>query len=569
MNDATENRSARMYLLLRDRHAVPITDLAPERLKQSVKSKSESLDVPIRHTTALNAVAKGLGFRGGFPGYIRRGYSQVCAFLEKHGMRQRADLFSNSLAFAHCFATREALSGRLFHSGKSLPRRVFLATDGFDSDIFAPAGEAFHHAPHYRRMSRHELEARAETEPRALHLLIARYHWQAAIPHTVINLLGDAIVDPSLGEGIVYKLYWESDYDPCKQEQEREELRASWVLVRRALEQSECGWIDVLPFNDNLAFLCGRNGAYDFVFRNLRSTPPPPLPCHPHLDADDVPTALWRSQGAMIAADYYRLDQWRDQEDHLAEEHYYATGGRVRRYPGWASVKCAYLEATDRSSALPNCQPESCPSGFTKVVVGGRLVYASQLVTIGQFRRFAERSGYLERRRSVTRWEDANGDPEHLPVAVTWYDAQAYIRHVEETLGYEARLLTRAEYRALHPGAESRARNRVTEGCVQCYHGDGKPVTWWGVGSDYGPIQFIARFKPDLPWRDGPGGVRFLCSDGFGEWLADHEGTFAAAINTRDLGGMGECRDMVDLSRFPADSWGSYQVCKIGFRVCF
>ncbi len=159
---------------------------------------------------------------------------------------------------------------------------------------------------------------------------------------------------------------------------------------------------------------------------------------------------------------------------------------------------------------------------------------------------------------------------------MTWYDALAFARWVEQTRQRPVRLLRAAEYAQLHPGALSETEYRpcprfgdpcewrLAEGCVDSVLSDGTRRDRWGW---IGGVE-QARFRANLNWKAGAGGVPFLVNIGFGEWLFEHHESTAAAVHTVHLRGIHDGYP-VERDFFPATSWGMYRCCKIGFRLCY
>lgn len=556
------------WLPLRDGHAVPLKGLQPDDLKAAAKAIRQGPGEKIGHTTILNAVVKALGFEAGFPGYLREGAPRVERFLHEHGLREPRELFGSE--FKTHTLSREALSGRLFHSGRPMPRRVWLGSDGFDWDPIVPAAQSYlPDRDQWWKISFLPMEKAldlAKQDVSLVPMVLARGFGEC---DSGANLLGDVLLDPRDGSGAVIQTYWQNDIPTEKRERSTRNAHKMVALFRTWIEQSPLGWVDVLPVTEKLVILRGRDGGWDFVFANLRDSPPSARPFADMLVADDVPVGLYQTE-VVAEREYARLGAWRELESHLAEEFFYASGGKVADYPGLDEVLWRYLRATGALPSLPPSTASTCPAGWTPVVMGGKKLFVSPLVTIAEFESFLAASGYRERRRVEASLEDANGqDPKHLPVTVTWFDALAYAAWVEATRKLPVRLLRVDEYMAVHPGAlPPRYRRRVEEGCVDFTWSDGRPLTHWKVGDDYGRLKLKARFKEQLLWRQGQGGLPFLCSDSFGEWLLEHAGNGAAAINTHDLEAIIERQASPKRHYFLADDWGAYQACKIGFRLC-
>ncbi|AGC45340.1 hypothetical protein MYSTI_04039 [Myxococcus stipitatus DSM 14675] len=557
------------WLPLRDGHAVPIDGLWPHELKVAAKAVRQGpREREIQHTTTLNAVVKALGFEGGFPGYLREGVPRLERLFREQRLQKPSNFFG--APYSRHTLSREALSGRLFHSGRPMPRRVWLGVDGFDWELIVSAAQPYLPSRErwmtvsYKPLGHLISEARQDSSLAPLLLAKHMDEWTSGA-----NFLGDVLLSPRDGSGAVLETYWQNDSSLELRTRSTRAAHAVMAVFREWIEQSPLGWVDVLPVTNTLVILRGPEGAWDFVFANLRGHAPPGRPFATSLAAEDVPNRLFQSE-CCADFEYARAGVWRYRETHLAEEHFYATGGKSAEYPGGAEVLRRYLVSTGDMNELPPPSPVTYPADWSAVEAAGKRLFVSPLVTIADFDTFLRLSCYRERRQVEPSLEDANGqDPSHLPVTVTWFDALAYLTWFESIRRIPVRLLRVEEYLALHPGAlPSQNNRRVESGCVDFTWHDGKPLTHWRVGSDYGRLQLKARFKAELPWRQGLGGVPFLCSDSFGEWLYEHVGGEAAAINTHDLEAIIERGTSPKRSFFLADDWGAYQACKIGFRIC-
>lgn len=115
------------YLPLEKFHILPIYGLEPECIRQSIKYMSRDRE-KIGHCTILNALAKALGFKGGFSGYTEA-YEQVLKpFMQGNGLTRYVDLIepqypcSGSSNLKH---QRQDVSERLFFSDNLIPDKIF------------------------------------------------------------------------------------------------------------------------------------------------------------------------------------------------------------------------------------------------------------------------------------------------------------------------------------------------------------------------------------------------------------------------------------------------------------
>jgi Sulfatase-modifying factor enzyme 1 len=537
MSNRVEFPSWTAYLFLFRNHAVPIWDVQPDEIKAGAKHLISGGNEQILHTQVLNAVAKHLGMPGGFPGY-RKSWPQLDAFLRDHGMRHRADLIGRAQSDApRAWFSRRAIADRFF-IGDSLPKRIFTGA-GFD----------------WARLTQlHDVGV-----------------WDV---QACFNLLSDAMVQPASDRSPVLRIYQTNTVSPDWRVELEREARARFAKFQRLMDAGQDGWVDVLRYNEALIFLRGAGGTYDFVFRGLRDQPPPPLPFDGHLNWCDVPTECITHHCIRARQLYFSCDVWDERDRHAAEQLFYEHGGTAFTYPGEDEILWDLLHDTKRVSVVMPVRRVATLDGYrTAQLADGKRLGVSDLIRIAQFQQFAEESGYRRRRLVGESLERANQDPPDAPACATYYDALAYARWVEERTGAPTRLLSIAEYRELHPGAEpdlpgppaaSLEQRRLLHGCVRFVRPDGSERAEWGWIND----DEQAWFKAPLDRRRGRGGIEFVVAYSFGEWLFEHSGHVAAAIHTWNLTGIHD-GDPIERDWFPCDSWGLYRCAKIGFRVCY
>ncbi|WP_428542629.1 hypothetical protein [Profundibacter sp.] len=116
------------YLPFKKLHFAEITDLDPDSLKQSADfARDEGRDVEkIGQVTALNFIAKSLGIKGGWASYKKEYSESIEPFMDKHRLLKRQDILKHEWddRFYHFYP--EQISGRLFHSGRPFPEKIFV-----------------------------------------------------------------------------------------------------------------------------------------------------------------------------------------------------------------------------------------------------------------------------------------------------------------------------------------------------------------------------------------------------------------------------------------------------------
>lgn len=505
------------WVPLRDGHAVPLHDLDlgdPDlaTLKKGVRSVIKNPDHEVSHSSVLNAVAKALGFRGGFAG-MREQMRPLHEFMRRHELITAADLIncqSNDFAF---HLRRRAVADRIF---ERRPKRIFT---GYDYDWAALSDY--------------------DTAPRSL--------IGAPVPKTNIepylyrnrfdllgfwNLIGDGLTEPSDRVNLVECTYAVKGHANAAEKQRRRDV---FLAFRKVLDRSQHGWVDVVPFNDNLVFLRGRRGTYDVVFKELRDVAPPERR-EPRLHPDFCPAFL-QGKHAVATKMWFRHG-WEERDRHYAEVYFYERGGHPEVYPGQDAVLETYLRRSEQGSPPRMIEKPGLLSTLREVAIGDRRLAVSELITIGEYRFFLGKTDYSDRRRG-DEWHRGNDDPDHHPAAVTWLDAAAYCAWLERVTGQPVRLLSPEEYNAVL-GQPDEGRDDVRRSCISWAQ------PWSGVIGQPAP----ARFLDAVPSEVTPSGLHRIAAWDFLEWR-DNE-TAASPYGWWPIG---------------AESWGAYKKCKIGFRI--
>ncbi|MEM9452989.1 MAG: hypothetical protein AAGF11_02335 [Myxococcota bacterium] len=268
------------------------------------------------------------------------------------------------------------------------------------------------------------------------------------------GFLDDKLVDGPL-EKIVDKTYFTADSSPETRRESMLTLRGLVQVFRAVFDGADVGWVDILPYNDRLAFLRASNGGYDILWKDLRDAPPPQVEnTGSHgLHTMDLPANL-RQETDLERLLYFRCNVWREQEAHAAEQHFYDRGGspQERRNTPSGTVVELFLRAQG-TPMLPehSTWDDDPPAGFREVEISGQRLLISNLVSVSEFRRMLEEMDYLARREGDA-WERANlGEPADVPVGASWRDAQAFCAWKERLLGVPLRLLSCKEHRAIRP----------------------------------------------------------------------------------------------------------------------
>lgn len=582
------------FLPLENFHIIPIYGILPENLKLSVKNTILDRE-KIGHCTLLNSLAKGLGFSGGFSGYVQEFGNNLIPFMQENQLLHLADLVTpRNLGYGvgvDLLRLRyQDISERLFFSSKSIPSLMFTGYD-FDYENSLEDG----HWLAYNYFSARGLNIKNYFE----NIKIARQS-----PNTIIslpiksgsrrlidfilgsglldiispgfNLIGDQLMKPSgTKDKYVFELYFPKGCGVDSGER-LSICQEFFDLFVDRIKESDCGWVEIIPYNENLVFLKGKDGEYDFVFRNQRDDKFEHQLYFPYLKRAEIPS--FDDEYAFQRWYYFKFKGFRQKIAHQAEEKfYYEDGGIAANYPGHDVILRKFLntefeKSTQRGVKKNSCQDKRLP-GFCRFELdSGKVLMVSDLVSIEDFKFFeAENSEYMKLRKTLQAGLQGSGgrldnlysvNNEHdetLPVAVTWYDVLKYIDWFNIKYSIETRLLNLNEYQEITP-FELSVGNYY--GGIAFYDKAGKDL---GAEPPYmSECDFqnlYIRFKdPKFKMKNN---VRFMDSNKFAEWVKEK-----TCIRSNSLTGFYGDKHILRQPT-PFESTGKYKYMKIGFRLCY
>ena len=562
-------------------HVAPIGGIDPTSLKNAAKlarTKYRDDERKLSHNLVLNHIAKSLGFREGWGGYVRDHKDRLEGFMREHGLVSRSDVLAPLPPDGDAVVrlTYRQIADRLFSSGRPMPKRIFVGAgvDVFDLMEAAPAqGLKVGFMTSGKGLAFADIEpARIEraTPPRSYS--IHSPEAELSVLELFGNLIGDQLCDVGSVETIVAQLY---DIDDATHER----LQASGRLLRRILGACPSGWVQVIPYNDRLAFLKGPGGGYEFVFKGMRDAAFTRNVHAPFLRDKDVSKSEDANDFELHL--YFRYRGWLESDLHDAETAFYADGGSGATYPGTDEILKAHLARKGRY--VPPAKKARGRPGYTLVERAGHRLFFSELVTVGRFNRFLERNpDYVAHRQRVLGdepLEAVNDEPPDLPAATTWYDAKAYARWIKRTQHLPVRLPTEEEYLILAadlvPDLISGEELSEALGNRLCVFFDGQGNRFDGHPPRMSGAEFArlhCRYDRDrIEWAKASTGLKTIHSAWFGEWLLP----VGAAINGRfmcsqyDVHLAARMRISAERGRFPASSTGKYRSMKIGFRLVY
>lgn len=565
-----------------------ITSLRREHEKKAVVvSKIKALKI----TALQNALAATLGARS-YDHWRDSELPRIEAFLSNEGMTRPRDLITwkDRPLFAGAL-TAQRLAERFFNSGLPLPKRLFTGTG---SMLFATSG--------YGRMDIQTIAGRPmlNDEERLAFcmqhendVLLRAHELRTKGPEApgYIDLTGRTLALNAVSEliGGMYNLLGDNLCAPmrCPAEFTAYDTSAKddaldsriFALFRKEIEESPDGWMDVVPMpdNDNLVFLKGGDGSFDWVVREQRDEPFAGNPLYPIFHTRDLPSALQSTQ-KLAASLYFKRGEWRERLEHLAAARHYAEGGTLTNWPGYDKLVQRKLVA-DNGYAFPRPPEGTRDDAFAPHRLKDRCIMVSRLVTVHDFWKFYEHSEWRRIRagRALAAGysiEDDLGavnlhDAGDAPASVTWFDALAYCRHVESETGLPVRLLDTEEWQEICPAP---ARDIAQDGWGDLawivIGGDGRT----GTDSAHRYPEACAHagwlnFGKEPIWSFNREGLPFLSVVDFGEWLGDYAHGHAAAANAAT--GKALMTGPLERDFCPANLTMRYKGLKVGFRLCY
>lgn len=550
-----------------------VTTLRKDRQKHGDQISQPSLKPKALH----DAVIAALGMSS-YDDWVGRGQSSLINFLHDNGMSQPTDLLTweEGTPGLGKTLTARCVADRLFNSGLPLPKRIFtgagslmFAAKGYGhydlSGIMCnePRGYDYGLAEALDFCGRHaqqvvlraaRLNSWSPKTPDCLDLtghqiLLNAFGFEAG---AFFNLLGSNLVDPPTGEPL-FRLYNATA-------EEEGHFQQLFAVFRSEMERSTQGWVDVVPLpgNDNIIFLKGRDGAFDWVVRDQRDEAYSDNPCYPVLHKRDLPSAM-KVSDALASHLYYRLGTWREKLEHDAETRHYSEGGSAANWPGYVQLVQRELAASQGYVHARQKQGEHSPA-FLSHRLDDQCLMVSPLVSIREFWRLYSNSHWkrIRQERLYRSGQDLDQDlsainlhdPEDLPASVTWFDAVAYCKAYEDETGLPVRLLNIDEWRQV--------LGDVT-GPEQADSGLPRVVT----GQLPGPLCYV----PDPVWRTSESGLKTLYASDFGEWLSGYQSGRAPAACAAT--GESIYRGPLERAVLPADNTMRYKRLKVGFRLCY
>ena len=596
---AEVNSKQYWYLKLGGIHQEHLKSAVAHLRKREIPS-TKSQERALKSTSVQHSLARALGARS-YDDWLNHEQPKIVDLLAHHGLTQPADLIKWTYApgLAGALKARQ-ISERIFNSGLPLPRRIFT---GVGSYLFAPscgrldfdeaAGKSF-----WTDEERYDF-----CRERADAILLRAVHMRGADGPAYVDLTGRALMLNAVSEyvGCMYNMLGSnlvdaalSDVVMCSYnmtEKERAFEFQLFELFREEIERSNVGWVELLsvPGNQNLVFLKGPNGTFDWVVRDQRDAVLSSNSLHPFFDKDELPKAMDTSQ--LTAHRYFTRGDWQEKLEHDAENRHYEQGGTQGNWPGYEKLIERELLAS-RCAVVPKRVSGRASTRFVSHRVGSCHLMVSSLITIDQFVSFLTETDWgrirLEKARKAQLDIERDlmtvnaSDTGDLPVSVTWLDAVAYCHDYQQRHGLPVRLLEPEEWKQISP-PPSVDRSQVNQVRILSVKSGEIPVDpiyeqlgWAVVGGDgklgensshcYRP-DGVLSFGSNLHWTSNSEGLRFLSVAGFVEWLSGYQNghaPFAEAGRGILATGAG-----MSGSLEPAHLAMRHKGTKVGFRLCY
>ncbi len=499
--------------------------------------------------TLLNDIVQALGLSGRWDAYKHDYDESLVPFLENNGLRYHRSLLGMEPDGIIRLTYRQ-VADRLFATERKMPSRLFtgIGFDYWQLLELALAQPDLHVEALIDGMVTGPFDHSRPPAYYRIHSDRAAFSYVQAL-ECFSNFLGDQLCDGGSSSQPLLPRVYQAEHA------EAIHLHRGLEVFQHLLRLSEFGWVNVIPYNKNLVFLSDGMGGYDFVFRNLRDEVLPVSVT----DKSDTVTEEDKDQ-VFRAWSYFNYSGWREQDEHKAEEDFYAKGGTRATYPGSIAVLRDYLTHRGRY-----------PAQMLRTAIG---VDLTPLVTIRAFRKYLWELGKIGKAKGIDPWLYANGEREEdddLPVTVTWEEAADYAQWMNNKGRRQCRLPTEKEYRetfaALIPeqiSAED-VKLALAEPLVEFVSSEGT------LYKEHPPCMhpddfamMTVRYRTPVPMESG-----VVRSAHFGEWLEPE----CAAINGRffcaqfEVAAAHEIIVSPSRARLSRDTTGKYKSMKIGFRL--
>lgn len=532
--------------------------------------------------------------------------------MEKHNLVLLSDLVQprfegHGIGINELILTRQNISERLFFSGQAIAQKLFTAysfpfDECWDDGIFVlnnciKLGQ-YGLLPSFSRDFYKNINI-ALQNPDVLVDIYGhgcRYKTRKLIDVVLgskmfelgvgLNLLTDQLFYPRIQTNYELMFYRPQDYAMENFIQESNQYQDLLNLFIQRIDSQDAGWVEILPYNENLIFLKGKNGEYDFVFKNQRDNEFNHQIYAPYLKRAEIPK--FDDTYHFQRWYYFEFSGFRQEIEHKAEQKFYAENPREDYWK--SDIVKEYLANQYRRTEK---KISSELDGFKKIKLkNGKTLMVSDLVSIQEFEIFkSENSDYFERRSQRSNLDNLDSvnreSDKSLPVTLTGYDVWKYIHWFNEKYGVETRLLDDVEYKEISPFSSidwEKEKAKKLSNISNIYElieeqkrrreaVDLEEIQNIAFISSSGELSCSIPYMEEEDFQDftfsfiNPKfecqhGLKFMKSGRFAEWLKTKHCIRSYLLTGWDSIGVNE-------SIPPFTSTGKYHYIKIGFRLCY
>ncbi|WKD24203.1 hypothetical protein NDQ71_03655 [Pseudoalteromonas sp. KG3] len=612
------------YIPLEKFHIVPITGLTPENLKYSAKKTIRDRE-KIPHTTKLNILAKSLGIKGGFANYEKEFEEKLKPFMAKHDLHKRVNLLEHKhrgMQLGYTQFTHQQVSERLFYSKGPMPSKLFTGHDfdfsgvlawdmielnnalEIDSDwesiitndihlkVFRDGYDTTQLNERQQQLLSQGLSAKIafrvvdksslpsfidfitngkakdatptavkhkEIVTTAAELILVKNH--NTVP-SCYNLLGDNLCDTyCYGPDSEVEVYFEEGTLESEIELIKKQMDFFSQALNERLQACDYGWVNVIPYNENLIFLSDNSGNYDFVIKNQRDKVFTHQIYGDYLKRADIPSFI----------EDYRFKRWeyfnykgnRELDSHLAEQHYYANGGLTKNYPGQHAILQNYYE-TSGDYITESRSSNKRLHGFKKIKLAEKELMVSELITIDEINDFLHKNHEYFATRKGDSLPPLNSECDKgLAATCTFYDVLAYISWAEKETNVPLRLLAYDEYLAVRDNEVGKSAHSNKGSDMTFHTPDGRQYPGHPPYMNESDFDALTLRFPESLTNFEKNGLEFIDSNFFAEWLLE-----GVSIRSASLTSFYDDANVLRASG-PRDCTGKYKGIKTGFRLCY
>lgn len=594
------------YFFTKEACSCPLNSLSPDEIKKSYSKELSKYD--IRRMRYYNLVSKALGFQD-WTVYQKEYTDNILPFLEKNGLKKYAPTYKIEIFKAQhdIYFSYRKISDRIFLSEKPIPKKIFTGYDCKIDNYLAYRGQfpskgnpLFGDKLMYDKLLVDEDYLKLFIQSDDYIDILEEQELDYLIPtslgdfFSLMNLVGDTFVIDENKKKEHLSMTYEGNIGLVNQDR----FQGIGDIIHKQLKELNKGWIEVIPFNKNLIFLKANDGTYDFVFKGLRDEPFRSK-YGKYIRTKNIPSLLnedydfdrWKYFGFKDKnkkpKDIKPYDIWLERDSHLSEIEYYKDN-TLQNYPGVDKILKDYYLKTGAFSYYRK-PSNKILEGFTSFKLEDKTLYVSDLISIKEFLEFyhtkdKDNQSYQESRlNTLENLPPVNSEEdENVPVSVTWYDAIAYCRYIENKYNVHTRLLLRDEYEMICPRLVYKKYDHDNKELCKKYRNH-KEYDPFAVHTKNelnfflkdeqlpSPPNFMADFDNVIMKLAKPleyienNGLKFCTSTIFKEWTNESNGGYSKVVSARY-----PCyKERSGYSMFSASLTMKYKYRKVGFRVCY